>query len=286
MERYCKNCGSLVYAGKSYCSNCGAKWIEKRITMRNVGADFADMYIGLDTKFVRTFIDLFKKPEEVITGYITGRRMNYVDALRYLLVSLFVSGLVFFIMKQLDIDIMQIMDLDSMYKNMGYSPEEIVQQIEIQKKAQEFQSKYLSFIIFASIPILALIGMITFWGKKYFNFTEQIVFYMYTYSHITITSSIVSISLLFIDPSYFTYWAAINYILMPLYIAYCYKRCFNLNWQEAILKMFIALFVTIAITILITVIVIAVAVVGALIYKKIIDPSWDPGQHFPAPPGT
>ncbi|GAL00879.1 hypothetical protein JCM19314_105 [Nonlabens ulvanivorans] len=48
MERNCKNCRSLVYAGKSYCADCGAKWIEKRITMRNVGADVADMYLGID----------------------------------------------------------------------------------------------------------------------------------------------------------------------------------------------------------------------------------------------
>ncbi len=282
MERNCKNCRSLVYAGKTYCSDCGAKWIEKRITLRNVGEDFADMYVGVDTKFVRTFIDLFRKPENVIMGYITGRRMNYVDAVRYLLLSLFVTGAFMFIMKFMDINMMEIMDLESLYKEMGYSQERINAELKMQQKIQEVQSKYLSIIIFASMPIMALIGKITFWGKKYFNFTEHVVFYMYTYSHIVIATNFISIPLLLLSPSSFIYWSFMSYVIMPLYITYCYKRCFQLSWQEAILKMLIALMVMVVTTIVITIVVVILGFLIALIYKKIIDPSWDLGTLFPA----
>lgn len=283
MERNCKNCGSLVYAGKAYCADCGAKWIEKRITLRNVGQDFADMYLGYDTKFVRTFIDLFKKPEEVIKGFINGRRMGYVDAIRYLFVSLFVTGIVFFILKQMDLDVLKIMDVESIYKDLGYSAERIQRELAMQRRIQEVQSKYMSFIIFASIPVMALIGRITFWGKKYFNFTEHIVFYMYTYSHITIASSIVSIVLLLASPSYFTYWGSVAYIIMPLYMAFAYKRCFKLNWQEAILKMFVAILLSLFVFVLIVILGIIIGVVGVIIYSKFIDPSWDPTTIFPPP---
>ena len=37
-DRHCKNCNSLIYAGKSYCSDCGAKWIDNRITIKQVGS--------------------------------------------------------------------------------------------------------------------------------------------------------------------------------------------------------------------------------------------------------
>jgi RNA polymerase subunit RPABC4/transcription elongation factor Spt4 len=99
MERQCKNCNELIYAGKSHCSNCGCKWIEKRITMKQVAHDFGDMYVGIDTKFVRTFMDLFIKPEAVILGYMNGRRVNYMDAIRYLLLALFVTGIYTFVLK-------------------------------------------------------------------------------------------------------------------------------------------------------------------------------------------
>ena len=106
MERSCKNCDELIYAGKSHCSNCGAKKIDKRITIKNVAADFSDMYLGFDNKFLVTMRDLLLRPEKVINGYIDGVRMRYVDALRFLLFSLFISGIYVFILKQIGGDVM------------------------------------------------------------------------------------------------------------------------------------------------------------------------------------
>jgi hypothetical protein len=60
------------------------------MAMRDVAVDFSDIYLGCDIKFVRTFWILFKNAEKVITGYITGRRTAYLDAVQYLLVALFV----------------------------------------------------------------------------------------------------------------------------------------------------------------------------------------------------
>lgn len=68
--------------------------------MKQVAHDFGDMYVGIDTKFVRTFMDLFRKPEAVILGYMNGRRVNYMDAVRYLLLALFVTGIYTFVLKQ------------------------------------------------------------------------------------------------------------------------------------------------------------------------------------------
>jgi hypothetical protein len=65
--------------------------------MRQVGVDFTDIYLGLDTKFVHLFVDLFRKPSDVITGYINGRRRYYMDAIRYLLLALFLTGKYIFI---------------------------------------------------------------------------------------------------------------------------------------------------------------------------------------------
>ncbi len=88
-DRHCKNCNSLIYAGKTYCSDCGAKWIENQITMRNVANDFSDMYLGWDNKFLITFLDLFRSPGQVINGYINGHRGKYLEAVRYILLSCF-----------------------------------------------------------------------------------------------------------------------------------------------------------------------------------------------------
>ncbi len=257
MERICKNCDSLLYVNKTYCSNCGAKWIEKRITMRNVVADFSDMYLGFDTRFMRTFIDLFKRPEAVINGYIHGRRMGHVDAIRYLLIALFVSGIYVYALKQANIDINEIAQ--------SFQPEETITQksqltdakaIEaaetsaaVQKKINDFTEKlatdYQAIILFATIPFLALIGRITFFNKRYYNFTEQCVFYMYTYSHSMIVTTPFSIAFTLLYPPSMFYMSFATFPLMILYNAYAYKRCFHLNLSQIILKTLVALLVVI-----------------------------------------
>jgi hypothetical protein len=257
MERICKNCESLLYVNKTYCSNCGAKWIEKRITMRNVAADFSDLYLGFDTRFMRTFIDLFKKPEAVINGYIHGRRMGYVDAIRYLLIALFVSGIYVYVLKQANIDINEIAQ--------SFQPEQAVpkdsqitdaaareaaeKSVAIQKKVNDFTAKlatdYQAIILFATIPFLAIIGRITFFKKRYYNFTEQCVFYMYTYSHSMIVTTPFSIALTLLYPPAMIYISFATFPLMILYNAYAYKRCFQLNLSQIILKTLVALLVVI-----------------------------------------
>ncbi|MGJ8685226.1 MAG: DUF3667 domain-containing protein [Nonlabens sp.] len=250
MERNCKNCGSLVYAGKAYCADCGAKWIEKRITMRNVGADFADMYLGIDTKFGRIFIDLFKRPQHVINGYIKGARMNYVDAIRYVFIAIFMSGMYMFVIKTFDIDITGgMMNNDELYKSLGYSAERIAETNAQNEMVLDFVSKYQGLIVFVTLPILALIGRITFLRNKRYNYTEHLVFHMYTYSHYVIASTPITIILSFISIDALLAWSLSSYLLIFTFNTYCYKKCLDLNWQEAILKALIAILVAIAMAI-------------------------------------
>ncbi|AGC75589.1 uncharacterized protein DUF3667 [Nonlabens dokdonensis] len=268
MVRNCKNCNELIYAGKTHCASCGCKWIENRITMRQVGHDFADMYIGLDTKFVRTFLDLFRRPEAVILGYMNGRRVNYMDAVRYILLSLFVTGIYMFIMKNSGAMDEYLANTLEQYSGTAYNTlnkEQLERQLRVVNKVMDYQS----LIVFLTIPILALAGRITFWGKRYFNYTEQLVFYMYTYSQIIILTTPISLILLWVSPELFTYWSYVTYPAMFLYNAYCYKRCFKLDLSSTILKSLVG-FITILILLVLSVILsVLLGFIGALIADKL-----------------
>jgi len=267
MERSCKNCGDLIYATKTHCSNCGAKWIQNRITMRQVGLDFSDMYLGVDTKFVHTFVDLFRKPGEVINGYINGRRVYYMDAIRYTLLALFLTGVYVFVMKNSGALELYMADFQAGYDSVKTMENE---------KALAFQNKfgdafldYQGLIYFLTIPLLALVGRITFWGKRYFNFTEQMVFYMYTYAHIFIATTPISLLLLWISPEAFFYWSFVSFPFMFLYNAYCYKKCFNLSISETVLKSLISIIVLIASFILLFILAMVLVFLVALIADKL-----------------
>lgn len=268
MERICKNCDQLLYAHKTYCSNCGAKWIEKRITMRNVAGDFADLYLGFDTRFMRTFLDLFKKPEAVINGYITGRRMAYIDAVRYLLIALFISGIYMLAIKSANIDLSGMIDGMQSITPQNQTAQKTEEVKAMQLKMMDYISNYQGIILFATIPFLAIMGRITFWGKRYYNFTEQCVFYMYTYSHSMIVTTPISIALIYLSPKVLISYSLLNFPLMFIYNAYVYKRCFKLDIQQTILRTLVALLVVVVGLIVLMIIGILIGVLVAVIYKK------------------
>jgi hypothetical protein len=269
VERSCKNCGDLVYATKTHCSNCGAKWIQNRITMRQVGMDFSDMYLGVDTKFVHTFVDLFRKPEAVITGYINGRRMYYMDAIRYLLLALFITGIYMFIVRSSGTLDNYMVEVQRELGQVGGDAAENAKVAATQKKVTDFIFDFLSLITLLTIPLLALIGRITFWGKRYFNFTEQIVFYLYTFAHITIATTPITIILLWISPEVFTYWTFLTYPFMFLYNAYCYKRCFNLDLSTTILRSLVSLIIMVIVFLGTMILVFLLSFLAALIADKL-----------------
>ncbi len=271
MERNCKNCNELIYAGKSHCANCGCKWLENRITMRQVGNDFADMYLGFDTKFIRTFIDLFKKPEAVILGYMNGRRVNYMDAIRYLLVALFFTGIYTFVLKNTGV-LDQIISKQSeatldAYTQMGMSEDVALENLanaqNLSKQVFEFQG----FFLLLTIPFLALVARITFYNKRYFNFTEQVVFYLYTYGHSVIVTTPFSILVVLLLPDYFIYLGAVTLPLMYIYNMYCYKRCFRLDNQSIILKTLVSIVVFITMLVALSIVFFIIILIGTIIAK-------------------
>ncbi len=261
MERHCKNCNQMLYAGHLHCSSCGAKWLEKRITMRQVTSDFGDMYLGLDTKFARTFIHLFTRPSDVINGYINGRRMFYVDAIRYMLLALLVSGIYTFLLRQTGFfeDYMMEVNRWTPAASDTQSQQEIS---DLQYKITNYFFDFQSFFYFLIIPFLALAARITFWGTNYYNFTEHVVFYLYTFAHITIASTPITILTMMVSTDLYSIWSVSMLPVMFLYNAYCYKVCFKLSLGRIVLKSAIAAFVLIAtaITIVIMGILISIAV--------------------------
>ncbi|MGB3592149.1 MAG: DUF3667 domain-containing protein [Nonlabens sp.] len=247
MERVCKNCGELVYANKKYCGSCGAKWVENRITMRNVASDFSDMYLGFDNRFLRTFIDLATKPSIVINGYINGTRNRYIDAVRFFLISVFVAGLNMLLMKKLDVDFVSMMD-QSELEQLGYNKVGATRFIESMNKAFEFMTEYQGLIMILTIPIYALVARLVFWNrKKFYNFTEQIVFNLYAVSWTTVINSIASIIIILVNPNTMLAMSGIFLPFQILYIGYCYHQVFGLTIGQIILRTFKFIFIILSI---------------------------------------
>ncbi|MGB5982244.1 MAG: DUF3667 domain-containing protein [Nonlabens sp.] len=267
MERHCKNCNSQIYANKNYCADCGAKWIDNRITMKQVAADFGDLYIGFDTKFIRTFVDLCVRPERVILGYISGRRANYMDAIRYLLLVLFVVSIYTFVIKKTDALEHIVPDMSS-FMAVDLPPEKLEELKQQNQQIQDAVFDYQGLFYFITIPLFAFIGRIVFWGKRYFNFPEQMVFFMYTLSHVTLISTIFSIIIVLLHPETMLSWSVFTYFFMSVYNIASYKRCFNLSWGKAVLKFFQSLLYLFLFFLLIGILIAVFTIITVVVAKK------------------
>ena len=96
----CKNCHTDIPERSGYCSRCGAKVIRNRLTMKNLISSFSRQFFDYDNKFLQTFINLFKKPEDVIGSYINGTRKKYVNVISYYAIAISLAGIQLFVLNK------------------------------------------------------------------------------------------------------------------------------------------------------------------------------------------
>lgn len=238
----CKNCHTELNTGSTFCNICGGKVIKNRLTFRNLFEHITETFFNYDNKLLRTFIDLFKKPELVIGGYIDGIRKRYVNPISYFGLAITLSGLYLIIINKF------------FPETIDYSIFALEGQEEIQEKNMSFIQEYMSLFMMLYVPIYALIAAITFVGLKKFNYTELIVVFMYWQSQLSIISAVLIIITAFFGIS----GGIVSMIFLPLmflYAAFILKRLYKLSFGELILRTLLFFVVLGVIMVIITIIV-------------------------------
>lgn len=219
----CKNCQTEMLESSEYCYSCGAKVIRNRLTLRNLFEYFSETFLNYDNKFFQTFIDLFKKPEEVIGSYIDGTRKKYVDVVSYFALAITLSGLQLFILNKF---FPEEMDMSS-WTTKGTE--------DFNNGLMTFVTEYQSLVMMLYVPFYALIGRLIFLNKKTYNFTEQLVIFMYFQGQVSIASALIITPLVVIGLNF----GILGMFLLPamvLYSAYCLKRLYHLSFPDILLK--------------------------------------------------
>ncbi len=215
----CKNCHTELSADSDFCNRCGGKVIRNRLTLRNLFEHISETFFNYDNKLLRTFIDLFKKPEAVIGGYISGVRKRYVNPISYFGLAITITGIYLIIVKKFFPEAMD-------FSNFVMEGQE-----DIQKKNMSFVQEYMSLFMMLYIPVYALLASITFVGLRKFNYTEMLVVFLYWQSQTSIISSITIVVSACFDITN-GHVSMFFMPLMALYAAYMFKRLYNLTfWQ-------------------------------------------------------
>jgi hypothetical protein len=235
----CKNCDSLLKEQDDFCNSCGAKVIRNRLTIRNLFEHFSETFFNYDNKFLQTFIHLFTKPEVVIGCYIDGTRKKYVNVISYFAVSLTVFGLQLFIMNTFFKDAFDLSSFNKSAASGFDSPEEF---IKSQEQFQKIISNYQSLIYIITIPITSFATWIAFYisSSRMYNYTEHAVVNLYYSGQVIIITSLFTIVLLFFGIDFITTSTVLS-ILSIFYLAYIFKRLFNLKFGDLLLKILLVL---------------------------------------------
>lgn len=229
----CKNCNKGLIASQNYCDNCGAKRIRNRLTIKVLAQQVNEQFLSLDNKLFRTFLDLFKKPEDVINGYVDGTRKKYIDVIQYFAISLTIAGFQVFLMLTF---FKEALDLD-----MGFM--EKLAEAPANKNnpflSQDFESssRYQGLIYIITLPLSALSTWLAYYisGDRRFNFTEHIVLNLYYSAQIVIITAVSSIIFLMFGLNYLV----VNFILiipMFAYLFYILRRVFKDSFWDSFAK--------------------------------------------------
>lgn len=230
----CINCNEQIALDQRFCSHCGGKRIYNRITWRNLIGDFFDRILNIENSFFKTFIAMFRQPEDVIGGYMGGMRKKYLPAFSYFAIALTIAGVYSFVFKHYFANnfIEAQADITSKF-SFGTAQKEYTESWI--KDWMEFATDYIQLIYFAAIPLLAIISRTVFWNYKKYNFVEHFVIYLYVYSHYAMISSIVYLCFMW-SPLVIQILSLLTTLLLIIYTAFVLKRLFNLDSARIILK--------------------------------------------------
>ncbi|MCA0133851.1 DUF3667 domain-containing protein [Winogradskyella alexanderae] len=230
----CKNCHTELNEHDDYCRNCGARVIRNRLTFRNLFEHLSETFFNYDNKLLRTVIDLFKKPEDVIVGYINGVRKKYVNPISLFGLALTITGIYMIIINKFFPEMID-------FSNLAVEGQE-----EFQRRNTQFVQEYQSIIVMLYVPIYALMAKLVFFDKKRFNYTELLVVFMYIQAQISIVSAVLTIIIGIIGYSS-SIVGMFMLLLMILYSAFALKRIYKLSFFDIVVRTLLFL-VVLAIT--------------------------------------
>lgn len=216
----CKNCHTELQEQDDYCQSCGGKVIRNRLTLKNLFEHLSETFFNYDNKLLRTYVQLFKRPEIVIGDYIEGVRKKYVNPISYLGIALTLTGIIIFLMKRSKLEI----NYDVFNQGMSQN---------YMAKIQTLTTEYSSLIFLSYIPLLVIASWLIF-QKRNYNVTERTVAFIYIIAQYSITTIIPSILILLIAPQSYTTMALFVSLFLVLYIIWSLFRICKLKGIEFI----------------------------------------------------
>lgn len=215
----CLNCDEPVV--KKFCASCGQKTDTHRIDLKHFFLhDVLHGVWHMDKGILFTLKQVIVRPGKAALDYISGKRIRFYNVF-YL--SLLLIGLCLLL---------------SHFRNslIIEKPQEEVEYLSL------FQRRYLKFILFGFVPVVAFNAKLAFWKEK-LNFAEHVIIAGMTLLGILLLSNFVVLADTIITLGFlqkvFMVIKGILYLAVAYYPFWVYRNAFgkNYKWYSFSLRM-------------------------------------------------
>ena len=239
----CKNCHSELDDDQNFCFNCGAKVIRNRLTPKIIAKQVNEEFISVDNRLLQTIIDLIRRPDAVINGYINGLRKRYVGVISYYAISLTVLGFQVFLLKTFFPDFFESQSNAMMTGFNATAPQTKNAFTDGMQIAQTWLMDYQGVLFTMLMPFLAVGTWLLYLDIRKHNYTEHLVINLYTNSQTIFFSFIIYISFAMFGISDYVTASLITSPITIIYGAYVFKRLYGMSFMLSIFRYLAAFFI-------------------------------------------
>lgn len=253
LESTCQNCNRDIT--ENFCSSCGQKKY-KRIDKKYIYDELQYTVWHLNKGLFYSIKKIIQNPGKTAQEFINGNRVNHYKPISLMFVLCGFSGFL----------ALKILDLNALMKQY-YASDKMMNSASMEK-LMTFNSNYNSFIMLATIPIIALFTKFAFrkWGHNYY---EHIVINAYGYCIYLIFNIFILVPLMYLLKSNVNLIYRISMISMafiPVYMIWFFKGFYpNRKFSTIILRVLMIVFLIFACFVIL--------VVGGTIIYFILNPN-------------
>lgn len=214
----CKSCGATLPEASNYCPTCSAKVVTTRLSLKGTWTEFIGPFFNWDNFFWLTFRDLFIRPEEVLTAYVSGARRKYFQPFSYMIIYGTFTVLFYKIFP---------MDWKDMNTASTENPD-----FDASAFTETYISNYNLFLLL-TIPVFAFMGWIIF-RKFKDNFAEHLVFNAYIQAqvgYLALFTQLILYNALNLNLELFF---TVSTLLSFGYGAFVFARLYRLTWGKTL----------------------------------------------------
>ncbi|MEZ4721652.1 MAG: DUF3667 domain-containing protein [Flavobacteriales bacterium] len=205
------------------CNTCHRNVSHPRLTLRVLFTDAMQNLFNLERGLIYTAIMLWKNPHEVISNFISGDRLRYMNPFRMLFTAVTLSAL---IVSAFGMSFAEIVGIDPNDPTTGL----------------KVVMEYTDVFMMLSVPLLSLGTWIAF-GNAKLNFAEHLVINAFGYSAMTLAQLPLDFIFSAFIPSIDPYWESLSGFFI-LYTIYFYIKAFQTSVISGLIRFIIATVIT------------------------------------------